>query len=114
MTSSDERIAALIRQVDIHPPTRHLIGLPSELDGDSERVEMSWPSMVLVEKRSDGVFLDRYTSVGHPVGDTWHLSAEDAVHQANTEYPGMIGNWTIVPAELAIEELYDYLNARRL
>lgn len=89
------RIAALIKRTDLHPPSRHHRGLPKEVGGTQGK--MSWPAFLVVEEKPDGVFLFRFTDTCEVVGDTWHLSEEDAKHQATVEYEGVLGPWKEVP-----------------
>lgn len=65
----------------------HYRGLPPELtDGEAHREPMEKPDFVIIENRSDGIFLTRYDSGGNPLGDTWHVTIEEAKEQANYEF----------------------------
>ena len=91
----------------MHPPSRHHRGIPNELGGTPER--LSWPAFVLVEEKPDGVFLIRFTSACEVAGDTWHLTAEDAKHQATAEYEGMLGPWREIPDDVPDSTLPELL-----
>ena len=59
------------------------------------------PALFLViEESPEGFFLYRYSVEGDCVGDTWHMSIDEAKHQAAYEYEGLVGNWTDVPPEV--------------
>jgi hypothetical protein len=95
---NNPRLVALVRRTDLHPESRHVIGLPRELANRQEGLEvMPWPRVLLIVKRPDGVFLDRYDENGRPAGDTWHMSVQDAQDQAEEEYEGMLTEWREVP-----------------
>jgi hypothetical protein len=53
------------------------------------------PQLLVIETRSDGYFLIRYTDGGAFAGDTWHESFEDAVSQSQFEFGA--ADWTEVP-----------------
>jgi hypothetical protein len=55
------------------------------------------PVVVILESKSDGVFLHRYGSDGVLVGDTWHLNVDHARRQAAYEFQDAMGSWTVVP-----------------
>lgn len=79
---------------------KHYLGPPPELtDGTDTRQEMGSPAYLMIEATSDGVFLYRYDDTGECVGDTWHMNIDDAKHQANFEYEGLVQQWQNVPAE---------------
>ncbi len=100
------RYVATIRQTDLHPSTRHAIGLPIELaNGIAEPTPMPWPFVVLIHHNQSGIFLDRYTRDGQPAGDTWHKSVAEAKEQAAEEYDGMLGQWIEVPDDVQEDRL---------
>jgi len=101
------RFAAMIRPTDIHPESRHSMGFP-EVDIGADAEIMSWPRVLVIEERKDGVFLDRYTQEGQPAGDTWHASVDEAKDQAQDEYDGMLTDWKEVPPEIGSEELVHF------
>lgn len=78
--------------------------MPEQLGGSPE--PMDWPAVVVIEERSDGVFLFRFTDRGEVVGDTWHVSEADARRQARAEYGDLLGPWKEVPANVADEQLW--------
>lgn len=61
---------------------------------------MEAQDILLLEEKKDGTFLYRYTASGEIAGDTWHASVEDAKHQADFEFDGLITPWVNVPAEI--------------
>jgi hypothetical protein len=97
------RLFTAVHAEVLHPKTRHTIGLPSELGGDAEEAEeLPSPDVLVIEQESEGsVFLYRMTRTGEPGGDTWHQSIEDAKHQAEYEYGGLLGEWRPVPDTIA-------------
>jgi hypothetical protein len=54
----------------------------------------------MIEERADGAFLFRYDTQGQCVGDTWHMSVQDAKDQGSFEYPGVRLDWRDIPAEI--------------
>ena len=79
----------------------HYEGAPPELTGGVDtRREMGTPAYLVIEDAKDGVFLYRYGSDGLCVGDTWHESVNDAMHQAVYEYGGDMGDWQDVPLQV--------------
>lgn len=103
------RLVALVRPTDLHPESRHVVGLPRELAIDGEgREVMPWPRVLLIEERPDGVFLDRYDEHSRPGGDTWHMNLQDAQDQAEEEYDGMLTEWREVPPEIDDEQLVSF------
>jgi hypothetical protein len=81
---------------------KHYRGLPPELTGGAEeREQMAQASLLVVEERSDGVFLLRFTKTGECVGDTWHQTIDDAKAQAAFEFDGLLYPWEAVPPEVA-------------
>jgi hypothetical protein len=61
---------------------------------------------LVIEERPDGVFLYRYNAQGVCVGDTWHMSVDDAKNQASYEYECLVQYWTDVPSE--VEDAVDF------
>jgi len=61
---------------------------------------MQAPDILLIEQRDEGFFLFRFTVDGVAAGDTWHLNLEDAKHQAEFEFDGLISSWLEVPANV--------------
>lgn len=101
------RLAAALRQTDIHPASRHVLRLPESPESDPE--SMPWPSVLVIEEREDGVFLDRLTDAGASAGDTWHASVDDAKEQALDEYDGLLTEWKAVPSEVQSEDLVSFV-----
>lgn len=100
------RLVALVRATDIHPRTRHSVGLPAELSTDNQPGEsLPWPRVLVIQEKPDGIFLDRYTEDGRSGGDTWHFTLEDAKDQAEDEYTGLVTAWKDVPPEIAEENV---------
>ena len=82
------------------PPStvKHYAGLPPELtDGKDARREVDATAFFVIEGKPDGVFLYRFNRSGQSVNDTWHLSINDAEHQAACEYEGVVLVWDDVP-----------------
>lgn len=53
--------------------------------------------LLVLQERSDGVFVDRFDELGGVAGDTWHESINDAKLQAAVEYGDNLGEWIRVP-----------------
>ncbi len=99
MTTGNIRLFATVRANVLHPKTRHVIGLPSELaDNGDETQQLPSPDVLVIEQEGEGsVFLYRMTRTGEPGGDTWHQSIDDARHQAEYEYGEVLGEWRAIP-----------------
>lgn len=94
------RLVALVRENEERQP-KHFVGLPPELtEGKDTRQRLALPRVLLVEARTDGVFLFRFTDDGGFGGDTWHGSIEEAKQQAQYEYGTMADEWREVPDEI--------------
>jgi hypothetical protein len=50
------------------------------------------PAISLCSRFSNGT--------GNFVGDTWHQNVEDAKHQAEFEFDGMISHWVDLPRDV--------------
>jgi hypothetical protein len=46
------------------------------------------------------VFLFRFTADGQVVGDTWHMTLEEAQQQAQFEFGDLLSDWRSVPADV--------------
>ena len=46
-----------------------------------------------MQETAEGWFLFGYAADGTFSGDTWHESADDALHQAEREYAGELSPW---------------------
>lgn len=98
---NNRRRVALVNQPDSPPKTRQFKGLPPELtEGIDHREVLPWPRILLVEEEQDGFSLYRFTEDGKCVGDTWHLTLEDAYDQAQFEYRNELGDWKQVPESI--------------
>ena len=81
--------------------TKHYKGLPPELvGGKDERLQMEFPSLLVIEQKPDGVFLFRFTADRRCAGDTWHKTIDEAKQQASFEFEDLISSWKPVPAEV--------------
>jgi len=80
------------------PKARHYVGFPEEL-GVQGDVQQELPSacVILLNQSDEGYFLYRYTATGQSGGDTWHLTLDDALYQAQFEYGDGLTNWYSVP-----------------
>jgi hypothetical protein len=82
--------------------------MPPELTGGSDtREEMVAALFLAIEEKPDGVFLYRYDAQGECVGDTWHMSVDDAKEQANYEYGSEVLNWQSTPQD--IQNIAEYV-----
>jgi hypothetical protein len=83
------------------PKVKHYWGLPPELTGGKDlRGMMDFPAFVTIEETPDGVFLFRFTANGQVVGDTWHMTVEEAKEQAQFEFGDLLSDWESVPADV--------------
>jgi hypothetical protein len=95
------RIVSKILALPDPPKTRLYIGLPPKLDPNpAARQMMEPPDVLVIEQDENGFFLYRFTAAGVFAGDTWHLNLEDAKHQANFEFDGLITPWIPVPSDV--------------
>ncbi len=80
------------------PKTRHYVGFPEEL-GVQGNVQKELPSaqVILLNQSNEGYFLYRYTATGQSGGDTWHLTLDDALYQAQFEYGDRLTDWYPAP-----------------
>lgn len=88
---------AIVGRPDITPESRRRVGFPRSLTGAIPSA-LSWPRVLVIEFRLDGIFLIRYSDDRGFAGDTWHQSLEDARNQAAEEYGHQLGDWTVLPA----------------
>jgi hypothetical protein len=96
--STPMRLIAKIVGVLPQPKVRHYRGMPPELTGhEDHRQEMARPSVLVIEEKKDGVFLFRFASDGHCVGDTWHRTIDEAKEQAGYEFENLVSAWGAVP-----------------
>jgi len=61
---------------------------------------MQAPVLIVIEEKPDGVFLFRFSTDGQVVGDTWHMTVEEAKHQAQFEFGDLLSDWKSVPADV--------------
>ncbi len=95
------RITAKITDRLTKPLVKHYSGLPPELTaGHDLREQMEAPALVFIQETSEGVLLFRFTSDGQVVGDTWHMTMEEAKQQAYFEFPEVLSPWKSVPADV--------------
>jgi len=107
------RLLAWVKDTEEERVGIHFQGLPQELAGVQEQRELlPWPRLLLIEEKPDGIFLVRFNSDGRCVGDTWHQTIEDAKHQANSEYSGLLTEWSDVPEDIS-DPVKDALKSSR-
>src|SRR5437879_6059838 len=68
--------------------------------GLTDQKLLSLPDILIIEEKPDGIFLIRYTFDNTEVGDTWHITIEDAKHQAEFEYGKSMDKWRKLPKEI--------------
>jgi hypothetical protein len=59
------------------------------------------PDVVIIEERPDGIFLCGYTSESEFAGDTWHRDVAEAKAQASFAYGPTLGDWQVIPDDIA-------------
>ncbi len=100
----------LTAKVTGHPPeskVKHYRGLPPQLtSGRDKRELMEPPALIALEEKPDGVFLFRFSVEGQVVGDTWHMTVEEAKEQARFEFGDLLSEWKAVPAD--VEDLVSF------
>jgi len=90
---------ALVKSTLISHPVVHYKGLPPDLTKDSdERTLLPKAHVILMELHHDHVNVFRLGNNGDIVGDTWHQSTDDALHQIAFEY-GEPLDWCKVPSD---------------
>jgi hypothetical protein len=83
------------------PKVKHYRGLPPELTGGKDlRERLDVPALVVIEEKPDGVFLFRFTADGRVVGDTWHMTVDEAQQQSRFEFADLLCNWKPVPDDV--------------
>jgi hypothetical protein len=106
------RVFAFLSGKPAAPRVKHYVGPPPQLTGGNDvRQELGPATFLVVDERPDGVFLYRFGAAGECVGDTWHMSVDDAKHQAAYEFEGLIGGWDEVPE--GTEDVVAFCLARR-
>jgi hypothetical protein len=95
------QLVALVGEISGTPLVKHFRGIPPELAGgtDDREILLS-PAVLVIEEKLDGIFLFRFMRDGSCVGDTWHLTVEDAKQQAEYEYGIAPSEWKQVPTEI--------------
>lgn len=58
-----------------------------------------------------GVLLYRYAEDHSCVGDTWHETSDDAIHQASYEYGQLLDAWKEIPADCEDPISFAFKNA---
>jgi hypothetical protein len=97
----NKRLVNFVLNTNELPRVKHYKGMPPELtDGQDTRLQLGWPYILIIEQKPDGVFLFRFTKDGVCVGDTWHLSIDDAKRQAAYEYSNLLADWKNVPPNI--------------
>ena len=91
------RLVCKVLQVPSPPKTRLYRGFPPGVPGQEPGELMEGADILLMEKTEDGISLCRYTASGNLAGDTWHANVEDAKHQVDFEFDGMISPWVNIP-----------------
>ena len=95
------RLLSILTGEQSSAKVRHYRGLPPELTGGKDTRQKMGPALFLVIKEEkSGIFLYRYSANGNCVGDTWHMSVDEAKDQAAYEYEGLVGKWSNVPPEV--------------
>ncbi len=96
-----KRLITLVANTEDSSRVRQFLGLPPELTGgEDHRERLPWRRVLMIEQKPDGVFLFRFTADGTCCGDTWHLSVDDAIAQAESEYGGLLDSWKEVPEHI--------------
>jgi hypothetical protein len=102
------RLVAKIIAHPRDPKVKHYRGLPPELTaGKDHRELMQAPAFIAIEEKPDGVFLFRFSNDGQVLGDTWHMTIEEAKHQAHFEFGDLASDWKPVPAD--VEDLVSFV-----
>ena len=95
---SESRFTARVLFVPDPPNTKHFRGLPPI--GSSKvvtRSPLGTPVLLVIEQKTDGVFLFRFSSDRRCVGDTWRKSVDEAKSQAAFEFNELLSIWRAVP-----------------
>jgi hypothetical protein len=101
------RLFALVGDTSDLQRVKHLQGLPPEFtQGEDYREALPLARVVVLEGKEGSVTLNRFTTGGIPVSDTWHQTVEDAKFQADYEYGDALGEWNSVPSE--VSDAVDY------
>jgi len=96
------------------PKIKHYLGFPPALTGGKDtRHEMDVACFLVIEENPDGVFLYRYDAQGACVGDTWHLSVDDAKQQAAYEFTDRIQKWENIPSDVGDASVYGLIRVKK-
>ena len=60
-------------------------------------MSLGTPVLLVIEVKTDGVFLFRFSAERSCVGDTWHKSVGEAKDQAAFEFNELLSTWKVVP-----------------
>ena len=97
-----KRLIAFVENTEDSSRVRQFLGFPPDLTGGKDhRERLPWPRVLIIEEKPDGVFLFRFTADGVCSGDTWHLSVDDAIAQAEAEYGELLNAWKEVPEHIS-------------
>jgi hypothetical protein len=98
------------------PPIRHyaLVANTGSQSSKDPRVRheaapgqlMPRAAAVAIDPGKDGIFLIRIADDGMVAGDTWHMSIEDAQHQAEFEFDIKASDWKPVPEDVSDIETF--------
>jgi len=94
---SDARFTARILLVPDPLKIKHFHGIPPADCGIDTRVPLDAPVLLVIEVKTDGVFLFRFSAERSRVGDTWHKSVGEAKGQAAFEFNELLSTWKVVP-----------------
>jgi hypothetical protein len=99
--STPIRLTAKVTGRLTEPKVKHYVGFPPEMtEGKDLREQLDIPVLVAIEEKPDGVFLFRFAADGQVVGDTWHMTVEEAKQQAQYEFGVLLSNWIPVPPDV--------------
>lgn len=92
----------LVAKVNARPSdltVKHYRGFPPALTGGADRREaMVAAAFLVIEEKASGWFLVRFTADGSCVGDTWHMSVNEAKDQAIFEFGNGLSEWEAIPS----------------
>jgi hypothetical protein len=100
-TFTEMRVAAIIPPEVIAKQVNFRGAPPDVTGGTDERTAMKQPAYLVIARKGDGIFLDRFASDGEDAGDTWHASVEAAKKQAAYECGDHEFDWIDVPDDVA-------------
>jgi hypothetical protein len=98
--TSHSRFTARVLLMPNPPNTQHFQGVPPAANGGVEtRTPLDTPVLLVIEVKTDGVFLFRFSTERRCVGDTWHRSVDEAKSQAEFEFNELTSVWKVVPEQ---------------